>query len=110
MQEIRAELAAIMAEVLSVAHAALPPSDSLSSTLSTSVVQEIIANENPKSNFKPSMLVDLEARRPMEVEAIVGGVLHKAKAAGVKVPRLELVYASLKVIQLGLLTDKRRQM
>jgi 2-dehydropantoate 2-reductase len=37
--------------------------------------------------FKPSMLVDLEAGRPMEVEGIVGAVVKQAKEVGIPVPR-----------------------
>jgi 2-dehydropantoate 2-reductase len=37
--------------------------------------------------FKPSMLVDLESGRPMEVEGIVGGIVRQAKEVGVVVPR-----------------------
>ena len=43
--------------------------------------------ENPTNfkatKFKPSMPVDLEAGRPMELEGIVGGVLKMRKDAGV---------------------------
>ena len=49
------------------------------------------------------MLVDLDCRRPMEVEAIVGGVLRRARAKGVPTPKLDLVYAGLSVIQSELL-------
>lgn len=37
--------------------------------------------------FKPSMLVDLEAGRPMEIEGIVGGVVRKGREAGFHAPR-----------------------
>ncbi|KAH8085404.1 ketopantoate reductase PanE/ApbA C terminal-domain-containing protein [Cristinia sonorae] len=100
----RAELASIMHEVLAVARASLSPHSALS--LPDTVVQEIIAHENPESVFKPSMLVDLEAGRPMEVEAIVGGVLKRAKNVGVQVPKLELIYAGLSLIQKELLEKK----
>lgn len=40
-----------------------------------------------KHKFKPSMLVDLEAGRPMEVEGIVGGVVKRAREIGFAVPR-----------------------
>ena len=97
-----------MAEVLTIARAALPAASAL--TLPDSVINAIIEHENPKSVFKPSMLVDLEADRPMEVEAIVGGVLRRAEEVGVKAPKLEIVYAGLAVIQQSLLrsdVDKR---
>ena len=39
------------------------------------------------TDFKPSMLVDLEANRPIEVEVILGTVVRKAAEVGVSVPR-----------------------
>ena len=103
--ESRASLVDIMTEVLTVARAYLPQNEAVSSALPENVAHVIVNNENPKSVFKPSMLVDLEAGRPMEVEAIVGGILKRAKAKGIDVPRLELIYASLKVLQTELLKD-----
>jgi 2-dehydropantoate 2-reductase len=38
-------------------------------------------------SFKPSMLVDLEAGRPIEVEVIVGDVVRTAAEVDVSVPR-----------------------
>ncbi|KAI0712431.1 ketopantoate reductase PanE/ApbA C terminal-domain-containing protein [Earliella scabrosa] len=95
----RQALKDIMAEVLTVARASLPPSPAVDETLSDAVIDSIIEHENPQSVFRPSMLVDLDCGRPMEVEAIVGGVLRRARAKGVPTPRLDLVYAGLSVIQ-----------
>lgn len=39
------------------------------------------------SPFRPSMLVDLDLGRPMEVEAIVGGVIRKAREFEVETPQ-----------------------
>ena len=39
------------------------------------------------NTFKPSMLVDVEAGRPMEVEVIIGEIVRKAAEHGVSVPR-----------------------
>lgn len=47
---------------------------------------DIIRRTKP-SDFKPSMLVDLEASRPIEVEVILGEVVRKAAEVGVPVPR-----------------------
>lgn len=38
-------------------------------------------------DYKPSMLVDLEANRPIEVEVILGEIIRKAAEVGVPVPR-----------------------
>lgn len=92
-----------MAEVLTVSRASLAPSPAVNEMLSDGVIDLIIAHENPKSVFRPSMLVDLDCGRPMEVEAIVGGVLKRAKANDVPTPKLDLIYAGLLVIQRGLI-------
>jgi len=47
---------------------------------------DIIRKTKP-TDFKPSMLVDLEASRPIEVEVILGEVVRKATEVGVPVPR-----------------------
>ena len=39
------------------------------------------------NGFKPSMLVDLEASRPIEVEVILGEIVRKAAEVGVPIPR-----------------------
>ena len=45
--------------------------------------------------YQPSSLVDYLAGRDVEVEAIWGEPLRRAKAAGVEMPRLERLYARL---------------
>ena len=100
----RAALQSIMLEVLAVARACLPPN--AGALLPDSVAQDVIANEDPASVFKPSMLVDLEAGRPIEVEAIVGGVVRRAREVGVATPQLDVVYAALLVVQRELVMKK----
>jgi 2-dehydropantoate 2-reductase len=46
--------------------------------------------------YKPSTLLDWEAGRPLEIEAIWGEPLCRAAAAGEQTPRLEIIYALLK--------------
>lgn len=104
LPESREALEEIMLEALTVARNAI--NTDAAACLPDSVATTIIQNENPESTFKPSMLVDLEAGRPMEIEAIVGGVIRKAKEFHLSIPRLEIVYAGLKVIQKGLLTGQ----
>ncbi|KAL7279797.1 hypothetical protein ACG7TL_006204 [Trametes sanguinea] len=99
LETSRLALRDIMAEVLTVARASLPPSELREQVLADHVVDQIIEHENPRSVFRPSMLVDLDNGRPMEVEAIVGGVLRRGKAKGVATPKLDLVYAALAVVQ-----------
>jgi 2-dehydropantoate 2-reductase len=48
--------------------------------------------------YKPSTLLDWEAGRELELEAIWGEPLRRASAAGVETPRLEIIYALLKAL------------
>ncbi|KAI0693385.1 ketopantoate reductase PanE/ApbA C terminal-domain-containing protein [Cerioporus squamosus] len=53
----------------------------------------------PDSKHLPSMLVDVQAGRPMEVEHVVGEVVRMGRRAGVAMPRMETLYALLLVVQ-----------
>lgn len=46
--------------------------------------------DSPPPPFKPSMLIDLEMGRPMELEPIVGAVLDRARSKAIETPRLDL--------------------
>lgn len=46
--------------------------------------------------YKSSMQLDYEAGRPLEVEAILGEPLRRARKAGVATPRLEMLYGIVK--------------
>lgn len=48
--------------------------------------------------YKPSMLQDFNAGRPLEVESIVGEPVRIARRNGVAAPMLETVYALMKLI------------
>ncbi|MDQ8185181.1 2-dehydropantoate 2-reductase [Pelagicoccus sp. SDUM812002] len=52
----------------------------------------------PMDDYRPSSMIDFVEGRPVEVEAIWGEPLRQAKAAGVKMPKLEMLYALLKNI------------
>jgi 2-dehydropantoate 2-reductase len=47
---------------------------------------------------KTSMLQDLDAGRPLEVDALVGAVVELADGAGVPVPTLSVVYRLVKLL------------
>jgi len=48
--------------------------------------------------YKPSTLLDFEARKPLEIEAIWGEPLRLATSAGAALPRLETIYSLLKTL------------
>ncbi|SJX60321.1 uncharacterized protein SRS1_11635 [Sporisorium reilianum f. sp. reilianum] len=71
----------------------------LNITLSTSsvpAVHDAARGGNLAADFKPSILLDLENGRPMELEPIIGNVVRKARLHGVDTPRLDLILAALK--------------
>jgi 2-dehydropantoate 2-reductase len=85
---VRRVLHAIIEEALSVARA-------------TGVEPGVDANERLKwaehiADVKTSMLQDLEAGKPLELEPIVGAVVELSQRYGVAVPHTETVYALAK--------------
>ncbi|KAK4617297.1 2-dehydropantoate 2-reductase [Fulvia fulva] len=87
---------AVMKEVLHAATVVLgkPLPDSLPSV--EDVFEGVKADQ---SGSKPSMWVDWEAGRRVEVEAILGEPVRRAREVGVEVPRTESMYALLKMAQ-----------
>ncbi len=57
--------------------------------------KKLIAFTEKMNPYRPSMLVDREQGRPMELEAIFATPLRQAKAAGVEMPRIEMLYQLL---------------
>jgi 2-dehydropantoate 2-reductase len=54
--------------------------------------------------YKPYTLLDFEAGKPLEIEAIWGEPLRRATAAGAQTPRLQMLYSILQSL------DRIRQM
>ena len=48
--------------------------------------------------YRTSMLLDYESGRPMEIEAILGEPLREARRLGISVPRMETIYALLRLL------------
>jgi len=48
--------------------------------------------------YRTSMLVDYEHGRPLEVDAIVGSVLQRARKHGVSAPHIETIYGLLRAL------------
>ena len=81
----------VMEEVCRIAEAEGHP-------LPAGVVEENIEGTRRMSPYKSSMLVDFEAERPMEVEAILGNAIRAAKRHKIAVPRMESLYGLLKLV------------
>jgi 2-dehydropantoate 2-reductase len=61
-------------------------------------IDQRIAGAEKVGAHKTSMLQDLEAGRPMELEAIVGGVVELGDRLGVSMPSTRAVYACAKLL------------
>ncbi|KAI6091470.1 2-dehydropantoate 2-reductase [Hypoxylon rubiginosum] len=59
----------------------------------------IIRSTERNTGARPSMLLDWEAGRPMELEVILGNPVRIARAAGVEMPKLQSLYALLRSMQ-----------
>lgn len=62
------------------------------------VVLEQIKRTETMGAYKPSTLLDFEAGRALEIEAIWGEPLRRAQAQGATMPRLEELYSRLKTL------------
>jgi 2-dehydropantoate 2-reductase len=81
----------IMTEVEAVAN-------KLGITLPISIEQRIAGAEKV-GEHKTSMLQDLEANRPMELEPVVGAVLELGEQLGIDMPYTRTVYACTKLLE-----------
>lgn len=59
----------------------------------------IVKSTERNTGARPSMLLDWEAGRPLEIEVILGNPVRIARAHGVEMPRLQSLYALLKSAQ-----------
>ena len=71
--------------------------------LPTDAWREHIKRTDNMSGYKPSTLQDWEAGKPLEIEAIWGEPVRRARAAGGQMPRTEMIYELLKQL------DRARQ-
>jgi 2-dehydropantoate 2-reductase len=61
-------------------------------------IEKRMAGAAATGEHKTSMLQDLEAGRPLEVEALVGAVVELANGAGVPIPALDVLYRLVKLL------------
>jgi len=64
--------------------------------LESAAAGDQIKRTKEMGEYEPSTLLDWEASKPLEIEAIWGEPQRRAAAVGAKTPRLEMIYALLK--------------
>jgi 2-dehydropantoate 2-reductase len=88
------EVLALMDEVIAAANRcgyALPTAEALAQ----------IKRTHTLGAYKPSTLIDFEAGRPLEIEAIWGEPLRAGTAAGAEMPKLAALYEQLRALDAG---------
>ncbi|KAK0540198.1 hypothetical protein OC842_000590 [Tilletia horrida] len=60
---------------------------------------KILTSTERNTSGRPSMLVDWEHGRPMELEVILGNPIRIAREHGIEMPRMQTLYALLKMAQ-----------
>ena len=80
----------IMEEVCRIAAA-------LGHPLPEDIVDKQVDSTYQMPPYKTSMLLDYEAGRPLETEAILGNAVRAGRRAGVAIPHLETVYGLMKL-------------
>jgi ketopantoate reductase len=93
--ELRAHLAGVMREIWDAAPRIL--GRGFGADMATP--ERILKSTERNVGSKPSMLLDWEAGRPLEVEVILGNPVRIARARGVELPRLQTVYALVRSMQ-----------
>lgn len=66
-------------------------------------IEKMIADTEKMRAYAPSMKLDFDNGRPMEIEGIYGNPLRAAKAAGVEMPETEKLYCQLLGIRKGIM-------
>lgn len=63
--------------------------------LDCNIIEKNISDTKKMKPYKTSMLLDFEAKRPMEIEAILGNAINFAKSKNIAVPHLASLYGLL---------------
>ena len=100
----RASLGAIAQSplVADVVRSAMEEADAVARRLGIEIpvsIDQRIKGAARVGDHKTSMLQDLEAGRPMEIDAITGSVVELGDRLGVPVPHLRTLYSAVKLLQ-----------
>jgi len=92
----------LLAEIIAVGRAIGLTEEWLPNNAGELTIQR--STELVKSGVKhiPSILLDVMNKRPIEVEGILGFLVKKGRAHNVAVPKLEILYQILSILQVSL--------
>lgn len=82
----------VMLEVIAAANG-----QGLAEAISPSLADEMIAFSEPMGTYRPSMQIDREEGRQLELEAIFGKPLAAGLRGGIGMPKVEMLYALLEL-------------
>jgi 2-dehydropantoate 2-reductase len=71
-------------------------------------IDQRMAGAEKVGAHKTSMLQDVEARRPPEIEALVGAVVELGRLTETPAPRIEAVYACVSLLSKTLIETPRQ--
>lgn len=71
--------------------------------------ESILKSTERNTAGKPSMLLDWQAARPIELEVILGNPIRIARRQGLEMPRLQSLYALLKMAQVRKKEDAQQE-
>ncbi|WP_019140983.1 ketopantoate reductase family protein [Noviherbaspirillum massiliense] len=83
---------AVMQEICAVAAATGHP-------LPAALPEQYISATRKAPAYKTSMALDFENGRPMETEVILGNAVRAGRREGVPIPRLEMLYSLMKMVE-----------
>jgi 2-dehydropantoate 2-reductase len=86
---------AAMREVVEAANADLAASGSDEHLVADDVVAAMFAQTATMGDYRTSMVIDYVSGRPMEVDAILGEPVRRARAHGLHLGAMELLYAAV---------------
>ena len=92
MERVEPLVADLMFEVVAAAQAVV------GHTIPASFVETMLNNTRNMDAYKPSMMIDRELGRPLEVEAIYGEPVRRAEAAAALVPKMRMLYEQLQLL------------
>lgn len=95
--ELRLHLTGCMNEIFETAPKVL--GRAWPAKLASANAEKILRSSERNTEGRPSMLLDWEAGRPLELEVILGNPIRLARAQGIEMPRLQSLYALLKMAQ-----------